>query len=428
MRIAIIALGTRGDVQPYIALGKGLKEAGHVVRLVTHQNFELLVNSHGLEFWPVKGNVQDVVESEEMRELLEKGKFIAIMLRTAKEAQRAAIQWAKDGLAACQGMDLLLAGIGGLYIGLSLAEKTGLPFLQAYLVPFTPTKAFPSVLLPQSLSRLGSSFNRLSHHLTRQIIWQGFRSADRLARQQMLGLPAAPFWGPYNAKRLHHYPILYGFSPSVIPKPSDWNNNTDVTGYWFLDSASDWIPSSALMEFLQGGSPPVYIGFGSMGNRKPEETADLVLQALARTQQRAILLSGWGGLRKSNLPDTVCLVDSIPHSWLFPLVTAVVHHGGAGTTAAGLRAGVPSIVIPFFGDQFFWGQRVAELGVGPEPIPRKQLTVERLAQAIQKALTDQKMRQRAVNLGMKIQAEEGILSAVAVVQEIERLCCKNMLR
>ena len=420
MRIAIIALGSRGDVQPYIALGKGLKEAGHVVRLVTHQSFEGLVNSQGLEFWSVRGNVQDVVESQEMRELLEKGNFLAITSRTAKEAQRAALQWAQDGLAACQGMDLLLAGIGGLFIGLALAEKLGLPFVQAYYVPFTPTAAFPGALLPVSLPRFGGSFNRLSHHLTRQMMWQGFRSADQQARQQVLSLPAAPLLGPYRTDRLRRSPILYGFSPAVIPKPADWDENTHVTGYWFLDPAADWTPPPALTDFLQAGSPPVYIGFGSMSSRKPEETTDLVLQALAQAQQRAIILSGWDGLCKANLPDNVFVVDSISHAWLFPRVAAVVHHGGAGTTAAGLRAGVPSVVIPFFGDQPFWGQRVADLGVGPAPIPRKKLTAERLAQALQEAVSNQALRQRAVILGSKIQAEDGVARAVAVVQQIEK--------
>ncbi|MGW8318373.1 MAG: glycosyltransferase [Candidatus Promineifilaceae bacterium] len=421
MRIVIIALGSRGDVQPYIALGKGLEESGHFVRLVSHPDFEALAHLHGLAFWPVEGNVQDVVQNEEMRELLEKGNFIAITRQTAREAQRVAIRWAEDGLAACQGMDLIIAGIGGLFIALSFAEKLDLLIIQAYLVPFTPTTAFASVLLPPSLSGLGGFLNQASHHLTRQMMWQGFRSADKSAREQVLGLSSAPFWGPYNAERLQQTPILYGFSPSVVPKPPDWGENIHVTGYWFLDPAADWTPPSSLMEFLQGDSAPVYIGFGSMAQREPEETADLVLQALAQTQKRAILLSGWGGLRKANLPDTVFMADSIPHSWLFPRVAAVVHHGGAGTTAAGLRAGVPSVIIPFFGDQFFWGRRVAELGVGPQPIPRKKLTVESLTQAIQEALTDQTMRQRAAGIGAKIQAEDGIAGAVKVVQTVERV-------
>ncbi len=276
MRIVIIAPGSQGDVQPYIALGKGLKKAGNLVRLVTHENFENLVNSHGLEFWPFKGNVQDIVQSKEMSKVLEKGNFLAITLQMAKQGgQNVAIDWAKQGLAACQDMDMVLAGMGGLFLGISLAEKLEIPLLQAYVVPFTPTKVFPSVLLPKSLSRLGSSFNRLSHHLTRQFVWQPARSGDRLARQKVLGLSPAPFWEPYNAERLHQYPILYGFSPLAISKPSDWDNKIHVTGYWFLDSASDWTPSSALIEFLEDGPPPVYIGFGSMSNRNPEETADL---------------------------------------------------------------------------------------------------------------------------------------------------------
>jgi sterol 3beta-glucosyltransferase len=417
MRIAIIAMGTRGDVQPYLSLGKGLKTAGHFVRLITHENFEQLVTSHGLEFCPVKGNVQEVLESPEMLTLLEQGNFLAINKYTAKIVQDISIEWARDGLVACQGMDLLIAGVGGLYLAISLAEKLRIPFLQAYIFPFTPTKAFPAILLPQSISKLGGTVNRLSHHLFRQIMWQGFQKADRLARQQVLNLPPAPFWGSYNSPILREHPTLYGFSSSVIPQPADWHNAL-VTGYWFLDQAADWTPPAALTKFLESGAPPVYIGFGSMGSRNPIETADLVLAALERTGKRGILVSGWGGLSQAHLPDTVHMVESVPHSWLFPRVAAVVHHGGAGTTAAGLRAGVRSIVIPFFGDQLFWGQRVEKLGVGTAPIPRKKLTVENLAQAIDRAVTDPWMRQRADDLGAKIKAEDGIANAMRVIESI----------
>jgi sterol 3beta-glucosyltransferase len=420
MRIAIIAPGSRGDVEPYVALGVGLQEAGHAVRLVTHQDFRAFVTSHGLAFWPLEGRVQDIAQSDAMRERLEGGNFLAVMSQMAQEAQRGALHLAEVGLAACQGMDLVLAGLGGLFVGFALAEKLGLPLLQAYYIPFTPTRAYPSFLLPKLPSWFGGSLNRLSYRLARQVIWQSFRSADKLARQQVLGLPPAPFWGPYSAARLDGYPILYGYSPSVIPKPPDWGSHIHVTGYWFLDRDAGWDPPAALAAFLQAGPPPIYIGFGSMSSRDPQRTADLVLQALARTQQRAIILSGWGGLRSGALPESVLMVDSIPFSWLFPRVAAVVHHGGAGTTAAGLRAGIPSIVIPFFGDQPYWGRRVAELGVGPAPIPRRSLTVERLAEAIQRAVTDEAMRRRAADLGAKIQAEDGVARAVAVVRQVER--------
>jgi len=418
MQIAILALGSQGDVQPYVALGRGLQAAGHGVRLITHDNYAAFVKSNGLEFWPMHGDVQSAVDSPELRALLEKGNFIAITRHTTALAQQAALRWAQDGLTACQGVDMIVAGVGGLNVAVALAEKLRIPLLQAYVLPFTPTTAFPGVLFPGAVTRLGGLANRLSHHLVRQIMWQGFRSADSMARQQVLGLPPAPFSGPYNSAAVRGAPILYGFSPSVLPKPADWGENLHVTGYWTLEADPTWTPPPALTAFLESGPPPIYVGFGSMGSRKPEETAHLVLQAVEQTGQRAILLSGWGGLRAENAPENVFLVDSIPHAWLFPRTAAVVHHGGAGTTAAGLRAGVPSIIIPFFADQPFWGQRVAALGAGPAPIPRKQLSVEGLAGAIRQAVGSAEMRQAVARLGEKIRAEDGIGAAVAVVEKM----------
>ncbi|MBK8900463.1 MAG: glycosyltransferase family 1 protein [Anaerolineaceae bacterium] len=419
MQIVIIALGSRGDVQPYVALGKGLQAAGHQVRIMSHDLFEPLITAHDLEFRIARGNVQAVVESPEMVALLEKGNFLAISAHTAQAAQKAALEWAEDGLAACQGADLLVAGIGGLFMGLSLAEKLNLPLLQAYYVPFTPTSAFAGALLPKPLPGALRWLNRFSHHATRQIMWQSSRKADNLARQQVLGLPKAPFFGPFDARQTRGLPILYGFSPSVIARPADWPDQAHVTGYWFLDAEEDWTPPPALVNFLNAGPPPVYVGFGSMTNRKPEETAALVTAALKQTNQRAVLLSGWGGLRAADLPETIFMLDAAPHAWLLPRMAAVVHHGGAGTTAAGLRAGVPSIIVPFFADQPFWGNRVAQLGVGLQPIPRQKLTAELLAAAIQTAVSDQLMRQRAAELGAKIQVEAGVAQAVAIIQQLE---------
>lgn len=417
MRIAIFALGSRGDVQPYIALGKGLQGAGHQVRLVTHENFAALVTSAGMTFHPMRGNVQEVAESPEMRALLESGNFAAIMRKQAQESARVAVLWAEDGYEACQDIDLIVVGLGGLFIGLALAEKLNLPIVQAHLIPLTPTSAFASVLLPPL--PLGGALNRMSHTLTRQMIWQSSRPADKAAREQVLHLPASPLLGKFDSKRLRRYPILYGISSAVIPKPADWGENIHLTGYWFLDAESDWTPPADLVEFLDRGSPPVYIGFGSMANREPEATADLVLHALEQTGQRAILSSGWSGMHKGDLPDSVYMLDSIPHTWLFPHTAAVVHHGGAGTTAAGFRAGVPSIIIPFFADQPFWGRRAQALGVGTAPIPRKQLTAEKLAHAIQQAISDQPMRERAAQLGAKVRADDGAENAAKLISAIK---------
>jgi sterol 3beta-glucosyltransferase len=419
MRIAIIAPGSRGDVQPYVALGKGLTKAGHTVRFVTSLSYQTLVNSNGLELWPVESNMQEIIENEKMREVLENGSLLASMAQMSRVMKRNAILITEKSLAASQGMDVVLSGIGGLFIAMSVAEKLGLPFLQAFNVPFTPTRFFPGVFLPKLPNFPGRVFNLLSHHLTRQIVWQTYRTADELVRHQILGLSHEPFWGPFKTNCLKEYPVIYGFSPLVIPKPPDWGNNIFVTGYWFLDTQDNWDPPPELLEFMDSGPTPVYIGFGSMSNRKPEETTDLILNALCRTGQRAILLSGWSGLQKQNLPSSVFMIDSIPHSWLLPRVAAVIHHGGAGTTAASLMAGVPSIIIPFHGDQPFWGQRILELKVGPKPIPRKKLSANLLASAIEEALTDKNMRQRASELGAKIRTEEGLWKAVNIINVLK---------
>lgn len=420
MRITIAAAGSRGDVEPYIALGKGLQTAGHYVRVMSHQNFDSLVSSHGLEFYGTAGNVQEIAQGNEMSGRIEKGSFLSVISQMKREAETQAVEFANTGLVACQGMDCMLAGVGGLFMAAALAEKFRIPLLQAYYIPFTPTGAFPSFLFPSLPKWSGRFANRLSYHIARQIIWQGFRSADALARKQVLSLDKSPFFGPYKTLNDEELPILYGYSPSIIPPAPDWNENVRVTGFWFLDEPTDWKPPEDLVGFLESGTPPVYIGFGSMSSKNPEETANLVLSALNETKQRAIISSGWNGLMKKDLPSSVLMVDSVPFSWLFPKMAAVVHHGGAGTTHFGVRAGIPSVIVPFFGDQPFWANRTTKLGVGPEPIARKKLTAERLASAIKVALTDEAMRSRAFDLGSKIQAEKGVENAVVTVQEIAK--------
>jgi UDP:flavonoid glycosyltransferase YjiC (YdhE family) len=415
MNIAIFASGSQGDVQPYLALSAGLRRAGHAVKLVTHEPYAQTARGLNLEFHALQGNPQELMDSPKMRELLAKGNFLEIQRHTSIELKRVNTLWAQTGLEACADVDLILAGVGGLFTGLSVAEKLDKAFVFAPVFPFTPTAAFPSPLFPGTLSKLGGWANRLSHTVTRQIMWQGARAATNNARVSVLGLP--PISAPYSSPRFNRFPTLYGFSPSVIPQPSDWNNAV-VTGYWTLEAGADWTPPADLEQFLSSGEPPVFIGFGSMGSRDPEATARLVLEAVRSSGKRAILQSGWGGLRAGDLPDTVHMIGQVPHAWLFSKVAAVVHHGGAGTTAAGLRAGLPTLVTPFFGDQGFWGERVAMLGVGVAPIPRKRLTAPNLAAGLERLTTDVLMRERAARLGERIRAEDGVRNAVA---ELERL-------
>ncbi len=415
MQITIIAGGSRGDVQPYIALGKGLLDAGHTVRLLSSDDFQDLVADYGLEFFSTGGSAQAV--AQEMQQRVEQGQMLKVLREMSKASEHQAVQAAEKGLIACEGSDLILGGLSGLFSGASLSEKLEIPLMLAYLVPFTPTNAFSGPLAPLPQMPLTRWLNKPSHSITQQMMWQSFRSADAKAREQVLHLPPTSFWGPFSSLTRQKRPILYGYSPQVLPHPSDWDASQHITGYWFLEPPQGWEPPADLLRFLQAGPPPVYIGFGSMSSSKPEEAADMALQALARTGQRGVLYAGWGGLKKDQLPDTVFMAGSLPHTWLFPRMAAVVHHGGVGTTAAGLAAGVPSIITPFFADQPFWGRQVYDLGVGPKPIPRKRLTADNLTEAIQRAISDTGMRKKAASLGERIRAENGVAEAVAIIEQ-----------
>ncbi|MFZ4814082.1 MAG: glycosyltransferase [Phototrophicaceae bacterium] len=415
MTIAIVASGSRGDVQPYVALAKGLHSAGYPVRVLTSDDFASLVTGAGLEFCSIGTSIEAMLQSDEWRKTTEDGNFIKILARMNAEMKHRAHELVQPMISALEGSQLMIAGMAGITGAFSIAEKLNIPMIQAYVFPLTPTDAFSSPLTP-SLP-FGNTFNRLSFGVMQQALWQMGRTSDATARRE-LGMANGSFWGPFGALQRRGVPLMYGYSPQVLPRPQDWDANTHITGYWFLDPPDGWVAPQALTDFLQAGDAPVYIGFGSMGNRNPEQITALTLKALELSGQRGILASGWGGLSATDLPDNVHMLASVPHSWLFPRMAAVVHHGGAGTTAAGLTAGVPSVVIPFFGDQPFWGQRVYQLGVGPKPMARQQLTAEGLAALITQAVTDGAMRGRAAALGERIRAEDGIGQAVALVQQM----------
>jgi UDP:flavonoid glycosyltransferase YjiC (YdhE family) len=286
------------------------------------------------------------------------------------------------------------------------------------VIPFAPTRAFPSFFLGPLRFSLGEGYNSLTHTLMHQVLWAGLGGPMTNGCRKRLGLrPWRSYAEMLNYGRHLGTPMLYSFSPSVIPKPPDWDEYQHVTGYWFLDALPDWQPPTDLVDFLERGSPPVYIGFGSMSHEDPERQTRLALRALELTGQRGIFLTGWGGITRLSAPPNVFFVDNVPHAWLFPRMAAVVHHGGAGTTAAGLRSGVPSIIPAFAGDQVAWADRVVKLGVGPRVPGIKQLTAEKLAQAINTAAYgDSALRARAAALGGKIRAENGITRAVEVIE------------
>lgn len=421
MRIALITLGSLGDIYPLVALGQGLHAAGHKAMLITHAPFELFVRSRGLEFYPIANDPQQMLKDEAGQDWLDAGSNpLRFFRQFGRIAQSIVQQSTVDCWQGLQGADALVYSTMALSIALPMAEKLGIPSCMAAMYPLAPTSDYASPYLPMAPGWLpfGRAYNRLTFNLVIQGFWRLLRSASNQALQQVVGLPPRPGNWLGRIVRQNRLQLLYAYSPAFLPPPRDWKQYNHVTGYWFLPPRDAWQPPAELQAFLDAGPPPVYVGFGSMHNRDPQATTRLVVEALARSGQRGILLTGWGGLSNAQLPASVYSAESIPHDWLFPRTSAIVHHGGSGTTGAALRAGVPSIIIPYFGDQQFWGQRVHAVGVGTEPIPRATLTVEKLTAAITQAVEDQEMRRRAANLGERVRSEDGVARAVEVIEQV----------
>lgn len=416
MRVVIVAPGSRGDVQPYVALAAGLQRAGHDARLVTTSDHAALVRSHGLEPWVAAIDVRAELERPEARAAIEGGGFVRSFRRFSEIASRGARLVAEQALAAAGGADGIIAGFSGLFLGLAVAEKLGIPLVQAYNVPCSPTAAFPGALTAWLSFPPRSVTHRVGHRIARQAIWLTSRASGNAARRRVVGLGPAPLLGRFESGTLGASPVLYGISPSIIARPDDWDERVRMTGFWFLDAEASWSPPAELEAFLGAGPTPVYIGFGSMSSRDPGATTRLVLDAVARSGRRAVIHTGWDGLASASLPNGVIAVGSVPHAWLFPRVAAIVHHGGAGTTAAAIRAGVPQVVVPFHGDQPFWGRLVHELGVGTAPLPRRRLAAGALAGALQAALADPAMARTAASFGVRVRDEDGVATAVDAIE------------
>lgn len=419
MRVVILCMGSRGDVQPHIAFGQALQRRGHKVRLATHPIFKEFVEGNGLEFAPLESNPQELLKGPSGQAWLGAGRNPLRSMRWFASLARPMMERVlSDSWAACQGADVIIFTILA-FAAYNIAEKLRIPCFASALQPLTRTRAFPA--LSTRSPGLGA-YNRLTHFTAEQVMWQPFRRVANEWRRDFLKLPPLPFTGPYSRLLRQQLPHLYGYSQHVVPKPSDWPESLHVTGYWFLDRTPEWQPPAGLVDFLEAGPPPVYVGFGSMIHGDAATTTDLVLSALATTGQRGVLLTGWGGLGARKLPATVFQVDAIPHDWLFPHVAAAVHHGGAGTTAAALRAGIPSVAVPFltppfFSDQVFWGDRLRQLGAGARPILQRRLTAGKLAGAIHAITTDESMKARSMELGTKIRSEDGVARAVEVFEQ-----------
>ncbi len=411
MRIVLVCNDTRGGVQPYVALALGLRAAGYEVRAVAPTSLAPMFEDVGVPAATLSGDVQAVVRDS--GGAAERG-ALASLIFAARQLPAVMETWMRETLAGCEGADLIAGGIGGMGTGLAVAEALGVPFVESHLQPIgQPTDAYPAVLAPWVPARLGPAVRRASHRVSEAALWSSMAAPVARARRTVLGLRRAP--------RAHlDQPVLYGFSPAVVRVPDERPRRRHTTGYWTLPPSEAWSPPADLAAFLAADGPPVVsIGFGSMVGADPGRLAELVRDAARDAGVRAVLLAGWGGLEAGPSDDAVFALDAVPHEWLFARVAAIVHHGGAGTTGASLRAGVPVTVVPFTMDQPFWGARVAELGVGPEPIPRRRLTRARLADALRSSVVDRGMRERAAALGERLRAEDGVGEAVRRFAELD---------
>ncbi|CAK1358772.1 unnamed protein product [Cercospora beticola] len=454
LNIVIHIVGSRGDVQPFVALGKVLKNTyGHRVRLATHPVFKEFVLEHGLEFFSIGGDPSRLMAFMVKNPSLMPS-FRSVVDGDIKQQRKIVSQYTQGCWRSCyeagDGMADTLAGgdnstgsqhgrhetsarpfVADCIIAnppsfahVHCAEKLGCPLHIMFTMPYSATQGFPHPLANIQSNADPHLTNYMSYAMMELLSWQGLGDIINRFRAKCLGLdPISRMWAPGMLQRLK-VPHTYCWSPALINKPKDWGPHINIAGFYLLESGS-YDPPSDLTEFLAAGPTPIYIGFGSIVLEDPAAMTKLVLEAAELTGQRVLLSRGWGDLGGNDIPDNIFLLGNVPHDWLFKHVSCVVHHGGAGTTAAGISAGCLTVVVPFFGDQPFWGSMIARAGAGPDPIPFKLLTVAKLAHAIETCLRPESLN-RAKELAQKIASENGVHTGAQYFHqflEVDRLRC-----
>ncbi len=410
MKITILTYGSRGDIQPFIALGRGLQKNGHQVKLAAPHRFANFVAQHNIPFAPLAGDPEEISKA-----FVAAGSNAIKVARSIRDyVNSIAVDVTRGAFAACDDADLIAHSFLFTTGAHSLARQRGIPDISIQTFPiFAPTRAYP----PVALSWLPTgALSYFGHWLNTQIFWYGGNSGYHQKRKQHSDIFSFDLFWPFDEKPPRRAtPLLFAVSPTVLPPAREWAGRVTLTGYFFLDAPADYQPPPELTRFLDAGPAPVCVTFGSMIHRDADRIAESILDAIRIAGQRAIILTGWDGWKGRGSSDDMLFLESAPHDWLLPRCKAVIHHGGAGTTAAGLRAGIPNIVIPFAGDQMFWGMRVHAIGAGPRPINLKSLTSARLASALAEA-EENALRDRARLLGRAIRGEDGVGEAIRVVE------------
>lgn len=412
MRITCLTIGSRGDVQPYIALCKVLNTHGHTTKIATHAQFEDWIRKHGIDFAPVEGDPATL-----MRLCVENGMFTpSFVVETSWYARDWLDKLLESSWKACQNTDLLLESPSAM-AGIHIAEALGVPYFRAFTMPWTKTRAYPHAFATLN-QKMGGQYNYMTYLVFENVFWRMTAGQINKWRRKTLKLKPTDL-GKLQTNKV---PFLYNFSPSVVAPPLDFSDWIRVTGYWFLDEANQWTPPDDLLAFIKKARDDnmklVYIGFGSIPVNDSKQLTQQIVDAVLKADVRCIFSKGWSDHfdtpdpNAPQLPSAIFQIRAAPHDWLFQQIDAAVHHGGCGTTGASLRAGLPTIIKPFFGDQFFFASRVEDLGVGHY---LRRVTVNSLGKAIWVATHDERMRTKARVLGEKIRAEDGVENAVNAI-------------
>lgn len=406
LKLLALTYGTEGDTRPIATLCRALINAGHEVMLLAAEGTLASAHALGVPHAALAGDIRGSRDPRVGVASLVNAQ--SDVLTTARAAARLAeahtADWMRQAIEAARGGHALLVSGLATYAGLSVAEHLRLPALGLALAPTAPTTAFPSPLVPQRMPRW---LNRASHEIVNAVLWRAFRHAINSARHSVCGLPARQAMATSDA-------VLHGVSRHLLPTPSDWPHVVRLCGQW-TQPTQGWTPDAALQTFLDAGEPPVYLGFGSMTGFDPQAMLRTLLAGIG--SRRALFYPGWSGADTRDLPSNVHVIGDTPHDWLFPRMAAVVHHGGSGTSHSASRAGVPSVVLPFAVDQFFWAERLRRLGVAPPSPNGRSPRVDALARALD-ATQAPAMRARAAELGAALRAEDGLATTV---REIESL-------
>ncbi|XP_044717687.1 GRAM domain-containing protein [Hirsutella rhossiliensis] len=423
MKITCLTIGSRGDVQPYIALCKGLLAEGHRPRIATHAEFQGWIESHGIEFARVEGD-----PGELMRLCIENGTFTLAFLREANSTFRGWLDELLDSAYhACEGSDLLIESPSAM-AGIHIAEKLGIPYFRAFTMPWTRTRAYPhAFIMPEH--KMGGAYNYMTYVMFDNIFWRATAHQVNRWRNKTLGLPNTGL----EKMQPNKVPFLYNFSPSVVAPPLDFSDWIRVTGYWFLDEGGEYEPPKELDDFIKkaraDGKKLVYVGFGSIIVNNPAKMTQEVIDAVRKADVRCILSKGWSDRispkddpskprpDEPEMPPEIHVIKSAPHDWLFRQIDAAAHHGGSGTTGASLRAGVPTVIRPFFGDQYFFASRVEDLGVG---VWVKRWGTNSFGRALWEVTRNERMIIKARVLGEQIRKEKGVEHAIqSIYRDLE---------